>query len=95
MIDEAALYYKNLDKIERVSLNLDKFKEERKAREEKSKKYDSINKYKTDIEVDFPHWELEKIERDTVLKEKRKNWYKDIRNDFYIEESINVLKDIS
>lgn len=95
LIDEAALYYKNLDKIERVSLNLDKFKEERKAREEKSKKYDSINKYKTDIEVDFPHWELEKIERDTVLKEKRKNWYKDIRNDFYIEESINVLKDIS
>lgn len=95
LMDEAARYYKDLDKIDRVSLNLDKFKKDRTERENQSKKYDSISIYKTTLKVHSPQWELQKLENDTILKEKRKSWHKDLSNDFNVEESINVLKDIS
>lgn len=94
LMDQAARYYKDLDKIDRVSLNLDQYKSERKMREDQSKKYDSINIYKTRFKVESPKWELPRFESDTILMERRKSWHKDVSNDFYVEESVNVLKDI-
>src|SRR5690606_24610292 len=40
LMDQAARYYKDLNKIDRVSLNLNKNKSDRKMREDQSKKYD-------------------------------------------------------
>lgn len=95
LMDEAARYYKDLDKIDRVPLNIDKYKADRKMREDKAKKYDSVNIYKTRLNVESPKWELPKLKSDTILRERRKSWHKDLKNDFNIEESINILKDIS
>lgn len=95
LIDEAARYYKENDKIDRVTLNMDKYKLERKEREERAKKFDSINVYKTNLNITSPLFELERFKTDTILRERRKDWHKNMTNDFYLEESINILKDIS
>ena len=95
LIDEAARYYKENDKIDRVTLNMDKYKLERKEREERAKKFDSINVYKTNLNITSPLFELERFKTDTILRERRKDWHKNMPNDFYLEESINILKDIS
>lgn len=95
LIDEAARYYKDLEKIEKYSLNIEQFKADRKERELKSKQFDSINKYNSRLKVRSPQYELERFKQDTILKEKRKNWHKNLSNDFYLEESVNVLNDIS
>lgn len=93
-IEVAARYYKDLDKINTVSLNIDKFKAERKEREEKAKQFDTSEKYNSRLKVEAPLHELPRFENDTVLKAKREDWYKNMRQDFYLEESVNILKDI-
>jgi carboxyl-terminal processing protease len=95
LIDEAARYYKDLDTIDRISLNLDKYKAEREKRQDESQKYDSLSVYKSRLKVESPKWELPRFEQDTILRERRKSWHKNIEKDFYVEESVNVLKDIS
>lgn len=95
LIEGAAQYYKSLDKIDRYALNIDEFKKERSEREQKAKQYDSINKYNSRLKIKSPTYELERFKQDTILRERRKSWHKDLSNDFYVEESINVLKDIS
>lgn len=95
LIEKGARYYQELDKIDRFPLSLEKYKADRDLREEKSKQFDSLDKYESRLKVGSPNYELPKLENDTILREKRKNWHKDLSNDFYLEESINVLKDIS
>lgn len=95
LIDRAAQYYKSLDKIDKISLNLEQFKKDRKAREEKSKEFDSTDVYESRLKLRSPEAELPRFENDTILKERRKDWYKNLEKDFYLEESVNILKDIS
>lgn len=94
VIDEAARYYKELDDIHSVSLNIDKFKADRKMREEKAKEFDTADTYKSRLTIEAPAHDLPKFKNDTVLKAKREDWYKNMREDFYLEESVNILNDI-
>ena len=38
--------------------------------------------------------DLTAVKNDTVLKAKRNNWFKGMQKDFYLNEAVNVLKDI-
>src|SRR5690606_1369968 len=51
LIDKAAKYYQDLDKIDRIPLNIDKFKADRKIREEYAKQFDSLDVYKTKLKI--------------------------------------------
>lgn len=95
LIEKGARYYQEMDKIDRYPLSLEKHKANRKLREEKSKQFDSLDQYRTRLKISSPAYELPRFENDTILRERRKNWHKDLSNDFYLEESVNVLKDIS
>lgn len=95
LIDQAAKYYKELDNIDRISLNINKFKADRKNREERAKKYDTTDEFKSRLKISAPEAELPRFESDTILRERRKDWHKNLSKDFYLEESVNVLKDIS
>lgn len=95
LIEQGARYYQELDKIDRFPLSMQKYKADRDMREQKSKQFDSIDKYKSRLKIASPAYELPKMESDTIFGERRKSWHKDLSNDFYLEESINVLKDIS
>ncbi len=95
LIEKGARYYQELDKIDRFPLNLEKYKTDRDLREQKAKQFDSIDKYKTRLKIVSPVYELPRLDNDTILRERRKSWHKDLSNDFYLEESVNVLKDLS
>src|SRR5690554_3139356 len=95
LINEMAKYYRSLDEIDRVSLNIDQFVEERNKRREKSDEFDLADSYKTRLKVYSPSAELPKFKNDTILQERRKSWHKNLEKDFYLEESVNILKDIS
>lgn len=95
LVEKGAHYYKDLDKIDRFPLNIEKYKADRDLREQQSKLYDSIDIYKTRLKVSSPASELPKLQQDTILHDRRQNWHKNLSNDFYMEESINILEDIS
>src|SRR5690606_9100610 len=54
LVEKGAHYYKDLDKIDRFSLNIEKYKADRDLREQQSKQYDSIDIYKTRLKISSP-----------------------------------------
>ena len=95
LVEKGAKYYKDLDKVDRFSLNMEQFKADRDMREKIAKQFDSIDVYKNRLKISSPIFELPEFEKDTILRERRNSWHKDLSNDFYLEESVNILEDIS
>ncbi len=76
------------------SLNITKFKIAQAQIEEKAKKYKSIVDYKNDLRFSsLPH-EIEAMNQDSSLKEKRARWHEALSKDIYVEEALNVLDDL-
>jgi carboxyl-terminal processing protease len=94
LIDENAKWIDQRNKENVYSLNIDQFKEEQKAIEEKAKKYKSIADYKNALKFNSLPYELEAMKTDVSLKEKRERWHESLSKDIYVEEAINVLDDL-
>src|SRR6218665_1957755 len=94
LIDENAKWIDERNKENVYSLNIDKFKEEQNAIEEKAKKYKSIADYQNSLKFSSLPYENEAMKNDAVLKEKRDRWHETLSKDIYVEEAINVLDDL-
>lgn len=94
LIDENAKWIDQRNKENVYSLNIDKFKAEQKALEDKSKKYKTIGDYKNDFVFKSLPYEIEATQKDSVLKEKRDRWHESLAKDVYVEEAIHILNDL-
>lgn len=94
LMDESFKYIKSLEDTKEIPLNLEDYKAYRKTREDKIKKFDAISKYKNSLKFSMNQNDLNATKNDTVLKAKRDNWLKGLQKDFYLNEAVNVLRDI-
>lgn len=94
LIDENAKWLDERNKENVYSLNIDKFKAEQKALEDKSKKYKSIVDYKNAFVFKSLPYEVDAMKKDSALKEKRDGWHENLSKDIYIEEAIHILNDL-
>lgn len=94
LIEENAKWLKERQDENVFSLNIDKFKKEQEALEEKAKKYKSIIDYKNNLKFSSLPYEVEVTKNDNLLKEKRDRWHESLSKDIYVEEAINVLDDL-
>lgn len=94
LIDDNAKWLDERNKENVYSLNIDKFRAEQKALDEKNKKYKAIVDYKNAFEFKSLPYEVEETSKDPVLKEKRDRWHESLSKDIYIEEAIHILNDL-
>jgi len=94
LINENAEWIDQRNKENTYSLNLDQFKKEQEALSLKAKKYKSISDYETNLTFKPLPYELQLMQTDLSLKEKRVRWHEALGKDIYIEEAINVLGDL-
>jgi len=94
LIDENAKWIDQRNKESVYSLNIDQFKAEQKAIEEKAKKYKSIADYKNSLKFSSLPNEEDAMKTDVSLKEKRERWHESLSKDIYVEEALNVLDDL-
>lgn len=94
LIDESARWIEKNRSKEVFSLNYNTFKNEMINNEIESKKFDSISNYKTDLLFSSLSYELPLIDRDSVLRDNRNRWHESLSKDIYMEEALNVLKDL-
>ncbi|MBC7606293.1 MAG: carboxy terminal-processing peptidase [Burkholderiales bacterium] len=94
LIDENAKWIDERNKENIYSLNMDQFKAEQSAIEEKAKKYKSIADYQNTLKFSSLSNEEEAMKTDNSLKEKRDRWHESLSKDIYVEEAINVLDDL-
>ncbi|NRB60151.1 MAG: carboxy terminal-processing peptidase [Winogradskyella sp.] len=94
LIDENAQWVKRMRDREVFSLNYDDYKKEMEVNEEEARRFEKLSEYKTDLTFKSLPYEVQLMEKDSILKEKRRRWHVNLSKDVYIEEALNVLQDL-
>lgn len=94
LIEENAKWIKTQQDDNDYPLSYNGFKKEQDINEEISERFKTLSEYKTDLSYTSLPYELEIMEKDTVLLEKRERWHEELTKDIYVEEALNVLEDI-
>ena len=94
LVDENAKWIKAVRDDKLINLNYDKFKKELEENYSETKKFDALNDFSMDFNFKSLPYEIDLIEKDSVLGIKRKRWHKSLNKDVYIEEALNVLSDL-
>lgn len=93
-IEEKAKWIQSISKEKQIPLNYKKYIEDSKLKVEKAKKYDKDLEYNSKFSVKQPQYENAIYKKDSVFRIKRQKWHKELKKDFYLNEALNVLKDI-
>ena len=94
LVDENAKWIKTVRDDKLINLNYDNFKKELEENLSETKKFDALNDFSMDFNFKSLPYEVDLIEKDSVLGIKRKRWHKSLNKDVYIEEALNVLSDL-
>ena len=94
LIDENAKWVKEIRDRDSYSLNYDEYKAALKINEDEAKRFAKLSDYKTNLTYESLPYEVELMEKDSVLKQKRERWHENLSQDVYMEEALNVLNDL-
>ena len=94
LIDQNAKWVKTIRDKESYPLNYVDYKAQLKLNEDESKRFEKLSDYKTNLTFSSLPYEDKLMTVDSSLKEKRDRWHKNLSQDVYIEEALNVLNDL-
>ncbi len=94
LIEENAKWLKAEQDETMISLNYDVYKEEKVKDKEQSDFYKTLADYDSKLTFKSLKYEEELFTKDSVLREKRNRWHKNLAKDVYVEEAVNVLEDL-
>ena len=94
LIDENAKWIKKVRSKDLYSLKYDVYNDELKLNNEESKRFESLSDYSSNLIFESLPYEFPLMEKDSVLKKNRERWHETLRQDIYIDEALNVLKDL-
>ncbi|WP_245725318.1 carboxy terminal-processing peptidase [Paenimyroides marinum] len=94
LLDESAQWVKEQKDDNSFPLQYEEYIARSKQLEEQSKKFNVLKKYKNSLTFKSLPGEEALIKNDTVQQNKRNRWFKSLNNDMYVNEAVNVLKDL-
>ncbi|WP_420604020.1 carboxy terminal-processing peptidase [Flagellimonas sp.] len=94
LIEENAKWLKEQQDEVIVSLNYDAYKQRAEQAKKRSDHFKSLREYDSKLTFESLKYETELFTQDSVLREKRDRWHKDLAKDIYVEEAVNVLRDL-
>ncbi|GLU43674.1 carboxy terminal-processing peptidase [Allomuricauda sp. NBRC 101325] len=94
LIEESAKWLKEQQDDNVISLNYDSYVGKQEEAKKRSEKFKSLRDYDSKLSFGSLKYETELFTQDSVLRERRDRWHKDLARDIYVEEAVNVLKDL-
>ncbi len=94
LIDANAQWLAQQNEESIIPLSIAAYQERLKQLDEETDQFKKLEEYKNDLVINSLKDELELIKTDSSLAQKRKRWHKSINQDMYVEEAINVLKEL-
>ncbi len=94
LIEENAQWIKSQQDETMISLNYEAYKSEKEKDNKKSDYFKKMNDYDSKLTFESLKYEQELFTQDSVLREKRNRWHKNLAKDVYVEEAVNVLQDL-
>ncbi|MCK0161600.1 carboxy terminal-processing peptidase [Allomuricauda sp. F6463D] len=94
LIDENAKWLKDQQDENLISLKYDSYVSKEQEAKKRSDRFKSLKDYDSKLSFGSLQYETELFTKDSVLREKRDRWHKNLARDIYVEEAVNVLKDL-
>ena len=94
LIEENAKWLKEQQDENLISLNYDDYVSKEQEAKKRSERFKSLKDYDSKLSFGSLQYETELFTQDSVLREKRDRWHKNLARDIYVEEAVNVLKDL-
>ncbi len=94
LIEENAKWLKKQQDQTSESLNYQAFKTNQEKTKKESDYFKSLRDYDSKLTFQSLKYETELFTQDSVLREKRDRWHKNLAKDIYVEEAVNVLQDL-
>jgi carboxyl-terminal processing protease len=94
LIEENAKWLKSEQDETEISLNYDTYKDEKNKDKEQSEYFKKLTDYDSKLTFNSLGYEEQLFTKDSVLREKRNRWHKNLAKDVYVEEAVNVLEDL-
>lgn len=94
LIEENAKWLKSEQDETEISLNYITYKQEKDKDKEQSDYFKNLSNYDSKLTFESLKYEQELFTQDSVLREKRDRWHKNLAKDVYVEEAVNVLEDL-
>lgn len=93
-INEYAKWLKKNQDDNTFSLNYKDYKKASEVRQDEAKKFRNIFKFDSKLSFESPAYEKPLFKQDTILKDKRTAWHKNMKKDIYLDEALNVLSEL-
>ena len=93
-INEYAKWLKRRQDNTTISLNYKRFTKDNKKDVEEGKRFKDAFKFNSNLSFTSPKSELTSLQKDTILKDKRTAWHKNLSKDIYVAEALNVLSEL-
>lgn len=94
LIEENAKWLKAQQDETEISLNYDTYKNEKNKDKDQSDYFKRLTDYDSKLTFNSLGYEQQLFTKDSVLREKRDRWHKNLAKDVYVEEAVNVLEDL-
>ena len=94
LLDESAKWVKRTTKRQYVSVEIRRLYRKIEKHRRANKEIQCFKDYKNNLVFKSLPYEETIFAKDTVLLNKRKRWFKSLNNDVYVDEAVNVLKDL-
>jgi carboxyl-terminal processing protease len=94
LIEENALWLKMQQEETKVPLDYQGYLKREQENKDKSKYFKSNMDYDSKLNFSSLTYERELFTQDSVLRDKRDRWHKNLAKDVYVEEAVNVLEDL-
>lgn len=94
LIEENAQWIKSEQEEFEIPLNYNAYKADKEKDKKTSERFKSLTEYDSKLTFTSLKYEQELFTKDSVLREKRDRWHKNLAKDVYVEEAVNVLQDL-
>lgn len=94
LIEENAQWLKEQQDETVISLNYNAYKKREEQAKKRAEYFKTLAEYNSNLIFKPLRYETALFPKDSVLREKRNRWYKNLAKDIYVEEAVNVLQDL-
>ena len=95
LIDDQAKLIRQRQENSEFTLNYNDLIKQKEIEDIESKKFRKLNEFSNTLSFYPTNTDLDKISKDSILTKKRERWEEALSKDIYIDEAINILKDLS
>lgn len=94
LIDENAKWIKDQQDRSESTLSFEGYKKMIEDADKKAEYFESINEFDSHLTFESLQYEDQLFTKDETLRENRNRWHESLAKDIYVDEALNVLKDL-